>query len=155
MVTVDCQSGVWSQQFDGFEFVELNVTSMNSGVGAVNLGVHKLCSIAGIGGERPHGYVYRTSTTADASGRYPFQASWNGYSSTMDLRVTQCHQPKLQPCPRQAPEAASRHGRRAMTSRRNAGPLRFDSTLQDEACAVTGRSRATLPTQRVFNGLLG
>lgn len=40
-------------------------------------------------------------------------------------------------------------------SRRNAGPLRFDSTLQDEACAVTGRSRATLPTQRVFNGLLG
>lgn len=27
----------------------------------------------------------------------------------------QCHQPKLQPCPRQAPESASRHGRRAMT----------------------------------------
>lgn len=84
----NCQSGVWSQQFDGFEFVELNVTSMNPGVGAVNLGAHKLCSIAGIGGERPHGYVYRTSTIPDASGRYPFQASWNGYSATMDLRVT-------------------------------------------------------------------
>lgn len=85
---LSCQSGVWSQQFGGFDFVELNVTSVNPGAGAVNLGMHRLCSIAGIGGERPHGYVYRTSTTPDASGKYPFQASWDGYSATMDLRVT-------------------------------------------------------------------
>ncbi len=84
----DCQSGVWAQQFGGFDFVELNVTSINPGAGAVNLGMHRLCSIAGIGGERPHGYVYRTSTTPDSFGKFPFQASWNGYSATMDLRVT-------------------------------------------------------------------
>ena len=79
---------MWAQQFDGFDFVEMNVTSINPGSGAVNLGMHKLCSIAGIGGERPHGYVYRTSAIPDSSGRYPFQASWNGYAATMDLRVT-------------------------------------------------------------------
>ncbi|WP_228490573.1 hypothetical protein, partial [Pseudomonas aeruginosa] len=83
-----CQSGVWSQQFAGFDFVEMIVTSVNPGTGSLYLGMHRLCSISGIGGSKPHGYVYRTNSIPDASGKYPFQASWNGYEATMDLRVT-------------------------------------------------------------------
>lgn len=79
---------MWSQQFGGFDFVEINVTSVNPEAGTVDLGMHRLCTIEAIGGERPHGYVYRTSNIPDASGKYPFGASWNGYSATMDLRVT-------------------------------------------------------------------
>ena len=78
---------MWAQQFGGFEFVEFVVTLNNPSAGVTTLGMFKLCSISGIGGERPHGYVYRASTTPDADGRYLFQASWTGYSLTMDLRV--------------------------------------------------------------------
>jgi type II secretory pathway pseudopilin PulG len=85
---LSCQAGLWAKQFDGFDFVEYYVTSNNPAAGVSNLGKHKFCSISGIGGERPHGYVYRTTYTPDAAGKYSFQASWYGYELTMDLRVT-------------------------------------------------------------------
>jgi hypothetical protein len=85
---LSCQSGVWAQQFGGFKFVDINVTSLDANAGSAYLGLHRLCSISGLGGERPHGYVARLSSLPDKDGRYTFQANWTGYGATMDLRVT-------------------------------------------------------------------
>lgn len=85
---LSCQAGVWAEQFAGFKFVEFVVTQSNPNNGSAYLGMYKLCSISGLGGERPHGYVFRTNTTPDAQGRFPYQASWSGYTLTMDLWIT-------------------------------------------------------------------
>ena len=61
---------------------------MNTGSGVFDLGFHKFCSVSGLGGERPHGYVYRVTSTPDENGKYHFNAFYNGYGLTMDLHVT-------------------------------------------------------------------
>lgn len=82
-----CQSGVWKPQRAKLTYVEFTVASSNAGSGAADLGNHLYCALSAIGGERPHGYVYRTSDNPDTAGRYPFQAQWRGYNNPMDLRV--------------------------------------------------------------------
>ncbi|MCZ9908558.1 hypothetical protein NB862_33325, partial [Pseudomonas aeruginosa] len=80
-----CQSGRWAQQFSGLNYSYITVTLVNPGSGTSSLGYHTYCTISGIGGERPHGSVYKASTIADSLGRHEFRASWNGYGLTMDL----------------------------------------------------------------------
>ncbi len=79
---------MWAQQFGGFKFEERQVVNIAGGEGSIDLGYYKFCSISGLGGERPHGYVFRSNLPPDAQGRYFFQAYYKGYGATMDLWVT-------------------------------------------------------------------
>lgn len=79
---------MWLEQFKAFDYSEIIVTINNRQAGRIDLGFFRLCSIGGVGGESPHGYVFRSSATPNALGQYPFGAHWDGYSHTMDLVVT-------------------------------------------------------------------
>lgn len=85
---LSCQSGIWGRQNKSFEFSEIDVNYLTPGPGVKSLGYHRFCSISGLGGERPHGYVYRSSSSPNNLGQYLFEARWSGYSLTMDLQVT-------------------------------------------------------------------
>ena len=84
----DCQSGVWAGGQSPLDAVDLTIASTNAGSATYAIGNYRFCAVSGIGGERPHGGVYRASATANAAGQYPYNAYFAGYGLTMDLRVS-------------------------------------------------------------------